>query len=242
MSHAERKAVAVSGLTDFDEFDDHPEREDRDEEQAEKHSGRRPVALSCIDGIEEEENQSIGEGFIELRRMPRDGIHVGKDDRPGQVGRGAVNFRIEEISNSDEESAKGNRNDNAVEDPQVGLILPVSDVHIERAKNPDGCAVAREAASPDLEDLNRVCQVECRIVEQTMSQARANEGAENHMVHQAVEVFGGFSLQAEHPAHNEVAEDESDQKAQAVPAQDDGTDAEDLGVGTPMDLGDSKHK
>ncbi len=165
------------------------------------------------------QDQPLEQGLVELGGVARHRAAVGEDHAPGDVGRPAEQFTVDEIADPAQAQTDGDRGDIDIGalpeiDPIAAAEQPAADDQQQTG------AVERHPPLPGGEDLQGVAEVVARIVEQDVAQA----AAEDHRQDQdQVEVFEMlFQLRvvaaADLSADEEVAGGEADDVHQAVPA------------------------
>ena len=166
--------------------------------------------------------------------MTRNGAAVGrggKQHRPGHVGRPPPEFAIDEIGEPAEKQAEGHRRSDHVEQrPQREAARAGEEDH--RQRGAEKAAVERHAAVPDLEDLQRVGEVDRQIVEQHIADASAGDDADRRPDDEIVDVGGlhrraGRAPQAligDQPLGVPPADEDADDIGQRIPADGEGAD------------------
>ena len=158
-----------------------PEPEDGDEEEAEQEPWRRSGFQPGVEPIQPHEDRSAGDRFVELCGMSRCTVDPVEDDGPGNIGGDSENLRVEEVPESDQQSAECDDNDHPIEQPQIRLIGVAPGVDEQRCQSADRGTVAGEPAFPHHQDLVRMAEEVPRIVEEAMAEARAGDNADQHV-------------------------------------------------------------
>ena len=182
------------------------------------------------------EGDQVSRGFIQLHRVLRDIIYPRKDEAPGDIRGPAQDFGIEDIAQPDQSPGQGCWHCHAVQHPHQWLVRVFASVNPERDKDSDCTAVAGQAAFPDGGDQPWVGEVIPRLVEEDMSQARADYGAEEQVDQAGVQVRFVLAFHAVHPLHDEEAYEEPRRHEQTVPAERDGADPQEFGACVPIDI------
>ena len=144
------------------------------------------MGLLAINKLEDDEDKQVGQTFVKLRRMAGKVLAIaGKNKSPGHVGGMTHYFGVHQIAQSNE--GRRERCDDAhvvehVHHIHLGMLAVKPNSH----KKTQHAAVARKAlvahqppAARELVDgqqhLDGVTQVEGRLVEQAMAEARSDE-------------------------------------------------------------------
>ena len=107
MSHIENHILLETDLRLLYEFNQEAHAETSDKEGTEKEAPVNLVGLVSVKRKQQEAEDEIGEGLIELGRMLWHGLTPEfEDEAPGQGGLIAVNLGVEEISESDHASGE----------------------------------------------------------------------------------------------------------------------------------------
>ena len=192
LADTEGKVGAVRRLAFFDEFDQKPKPEGGDEEEAEQKTAWRSGFELDVESIQPHEDRSVGDRLVELCGMSLCIVDLVENDGPGDIGGDSENLRVEEITESDQQSGEGDDNDHPIEQPQIRLIGVASGVDEQRCQNADRATVAGEPAFPHHEHLVRIAEVVSRVVEEAMPQACARDRADHHVRQERCEI--GFRL------------------------------------------------
>ncbi len=181
LADTEGKVRAIRGLSFFDEFDQKPEPEDGDEEEAEQKPSRRSGFEPDVESIQPHEDRSVGDRFVELCGMSRCIVDPVEDDGPRDIGGDSENLRVEEVPESDQQSGECDDNDHPIEQPQIRLIGVASGLDEQCCQNADRATVAGESAFPHHQNLVRIAEEVSRIVEEAMTEACARDNADHHI-------------------------------------------------------------
>ena len=150
--------------------------------------GRRKPKRPDGDGHDDEQDQPLAEGLVELARMARHGARMGKDHRVGKVGRGpAPELAVDEIGDAAEEQADRRHRRRHVEHGERVEPAPAREQH-DGEHRAEEAAVKGHAAAPDREDLERLREIGAEIVEQHVADPPAEHDAERHPDDQVVDV------------------------------------------------------
>ena len=252
-AHVEDPTGFDVGVCEFGEFDEEAGGEKGDEEGAEEEAFGRLAVVAAVEGDEDEEDEEDGGGFVEHGGVAGDHALGGgeggrdfEDDSPGEVACFAEDFGVHEVADTDEGATYGDGWDDAVGDPEEGDVGGASGVKPHGEDDSDGGAVAGEAAGPDLRDEVEVAKVVFGVVKEDVPEACTDDGGEEHVNEQAVDLFRGASGASHHAGGNDVAGDEGGGEQDAIPAGfdradgvDGWADAEDHEEDLPDDDGDS---
>ena len=183
---AEEEAELLVGLAE-ELADDAGNRIAQHEDAAEE-AGPAEAEGAGGDGHDDEQDQSLAEGLIELARMARLGARMRKDHRIGKVGGGpAPELAVDEIGDAPEEQADRRHHRRHVEHGERVEPAPAREEHDGEHRSEEA-AVKRHAAAPDREDLQRLREIGAEIVEQHVADPSAQHDAQRHPDDQVVHV------------------------------------------------------
>ena len=90
-----------------------------------------------------------------------------------------------------------------------------------------------KASLPRLKDLERMRQIIVRCIEQAMTKARTNDGAHKTIYEKRIGKFRVPAIETIVTLHELDSDVEADDEHQSIPAQAEGTDMKDDGMGRP---------
>src|SRR6185369_7958067 len=185
--HVEREvAEELVGLAE--ELGDEAQHAVADEERARDLA--ETARLLAVDLEDDEEEQTLERELIKLGRMARlQRTRLRKDHRPRQrrIGEAPPQLAVDEVADSPcREPGRHARRD------EVGDLeeLALARAREERDRDDDAeeAAVKRHPALPDHEDLERMRSVVPRLVEQHVAEPAADDGAEDAVEEQILDV------------------------------------------------------
>src|SRR5262249_38122416 len=153
------------GIGQADELDEDPAQRIADAEDRRDDAGPpEPAEPARADEDDEEEQEALEPGFIELARMARQGVGVGrKDDGPWQIGRRPVELAVDEVGDADEEDADGADGTEQIEARKDRAAL-ASGEERHGDEDADKAAVKAHATVPEGNNLLRVRGVVGQVV------------------------------------------------------------------------------
>jgi hypothetical protein len=94
--------------------------------------------------------------------------------------------------------------------------------------------VTCQAALPDLEDFQRVAEVVLGFVEDHMGQTGTDDGAEEEVGEQFVQLLGRIPLTTEDPVHDLIPDQKTGRKEDAIPVDGQWTELQQDRVKIPV--------
>lgn len=165
--------------------------------------------------------------------MPWIGVQPGEDDCPRHGAWAPDDLRVEEVPDPD--AGGGHRCGYCHPIQQPKHVSPrASSEKPHREGDPQNAPVAREATAPDRQDFERVAEVVCRLVQQTVSQARADDRACHHIAQQAAGLLSRAPRLFEAPDPGSICGKNAGSEQQTVPADLDQSDVQQDGVDVPF--------
>ena len=248
MSHIENHILLETDLRLLYEFNQEAHSETSDKEGTEEEAPVNLVGLVSVKRKQQEAEDEIGEGLIELGRMLWHGLTPEFEDKaPGQGGLIAVNLRVEEISESDHASGERDCDAEAVNDPEEIHIafLPVLAGIPPHSQQQGYCsAVACKAALPRHEYLQEALpgsKIIIRLIEEAVAKSGADDGSDEHHAKQGIHKLEVCLFAGEEPLEEVPANNESRCKKQGVPPYLKVSDMEKHRVHVPVHKKHVKH-
>ena len=252
LSHVERHALLKAHLLLLDELDEEAEGEYRCQAEAEEDARPHRVAVASVEQPAGKEDDQVGECLVELCRVTCERLAVvHEDEAPGHVGRKPHYLGVHQVAQTDAACRERRRDGNVVEHADDVQLRP-SDVEPQRNHQAQRAAVARQTLvareypsrggmAEGENHLQRMGEVEARLIEEAVPQAGTDEDAHETVEEEWFEKLTLDALLAVEPLHDEVGEQQSDDPAQRVVADVDRPDAEKLDAGVPRDEGECVH-
>src|ERR1700741_1266056 len=162
--------------------------------------------------------------------MPRQVLPVArKDHRPQDVSRAAVQLAVDEIPEAaEEESLRSTKCERVSDGPERNV--PTAREHDDGDSHPQYRAVKRESALPYGEGIWRMCFVGGEIVEKDIDESRPDQHSDEQVHDQRIHCC--FAERNESAADATLGNDDSDRVSDevhdAVPAERERTDPENL--------------
>ena len=233
LSHVERqrsleRLLHLLGILD-EEACDEDVRQTESEEEARAHTLRR----AAVEVPADEEQQSVGDGLVELSRVARHGVYLLEDERPRHVGYLADNLRVHEVAQA-YEARRERRSDGYVVEhlPDVHLraahVDEQSEHQAQRTAVRGESAIAREAPSAVRQEvdgqeyLHEVFprrEEEVGLVEEAMAKTCSGEYADEAVDEERVEQLGLHLLLLVQTLHAEVSQRKTHEPAERVPVE-----------------------
>ena len=268
LTHVESHAALEIDLLLLEELDEEAEGEDGGEAKAEMEAGARS-GFRCqgrgarsesglvgvpIDEGSKDEDDEVGDGFVELGGMARcgdsvdEGVASMEDEAPREVGGVANDFGVHQISEADEAGHGGHGDGDIVHDcPGTDFSLAAIESHSDDES--DGSAVGGETfvasilpgaighvveGDEHFEEMGAVGQVVAGLIEEAMAESGANEHADEAVEEEGLELLVFYFLQTVEALDDEVGGEEAEAPEQAVPADAEGADGEGFDGGLPV--------
>ena len=278
LTHVESHAALKIDLLLLEELDEEAEGEDGGEAKAEMEAGagsgfrgeergaglggegRGARSKSSLVGVpidegSEDEDDEVGDGFVELGGMARcgnsvdEGVAGVEDEAPGEIGGVADDFGVHQVAEADEAGHGGHGDGDIVHDrPGTHLGLPAVEGHGDDES--DGSAVGGEAfvagvlpgavghvveGDEHFEEMGAVGQVVAGLIEEAVAESGADEHADEAVEEEGLELLVFYFLQTVEALDDEVGGEEAEAPEQAVPADAEGADGEGFDGGLPVD-------
>ena len=148
-------------------------------------------------------------------------IDAGKDDAPISAGGLSENFGIEQIPGANQKTRDCYTDAKSISDPKKLESLVTKREKVERRENPDGSAMARQSAFPDVQNADRIGEINLRLVKQRVSEAGPDNRSDHHVENQIVDVDQFDFFSDEHGLGQVKARREGHRKQDSVPTKSD---------------------
>ena len=252
LSHIERHS-GLEGLLDvLGKLDEEAEGEDERQAKAKEETASSLLFALPIEVPSYEEKQEVGNGFVELSRVAGGLVDALKDESPWHIGHLADDFRVPKVSQADAARRDWGGNGNVVQHlPQIEMgfapIEPQGDHQSQRAAVTGESLIANKLPSPafheadgqkHLDDMLSAAEKIVGLIEETVTQARADDDAEEAIDEKRIEVLVSELLVLIEPAHHEVGTHKPDDPPQGIPVYAIGADVESHCVGIPDNIGE----
>ena len=243
LPHVEGHVGFEVDLVVLDKLDEEADTKECHKPPAEDRAALEVAFLSEVVPEADDKDDEVAEALVDLCGVLGDGFAASFEDKaPGKVGGAAIDFAVEEVAQADEGTAEGHDDDQAVENPpDVHLIAtPVEPESQQDAKG--GAVAGKTLESRELavlegpENLDPVFRGEVLVgvVEEAVAEAGTNEGGEEHVDDQALEIVGIHPFVLEHAPHDVVAQCESEEEAQRIVAEAEGPDVKHHRIHVPV--------
>ena len=226
LPHIEEHIPLEIHLGVFHEFYEEAAAEADDEKDADERTPAHLVQAPFVKRIQAQAQQQIGPGLVQLSGMAGQGFTVAfEDEAPGKGGGAAVNFGIEEVSQTDETGCEGHRYHQVVHYPEhievigTAVLMGIPPYTYYEGY---GAAVAGETAFPGLENLQEAfpaAKIVVRLIEEAVTQPRSHYGADKEHIKHRVQQFLVYLFAAEEAPHYKPAQDEAAHKQQRIPSE-----------------------
>ena len=181
------------------------------------------VGVPMVNPQAEEKDDEVGNGFVELGGMARcelaidEGFVCVEDEGPGHVGHFADDFRVHQVAQADAATGQRCGNGHVVDDgphpyPMLAGVEPHADEEADGAAVTGQSFVAREVPAlwrvvhgqEHFHESNAAGQVVAWLVEDAVTQACSDEGAEEAVDEEGVKLLFGNLLLTIEALHDEV--------------------------------------
>ena len=123
LAHVERQACLERFLYVLDKFYQEARREHQRQAKSDIESTAHLLRMLLVDGVDYQEEASVGYGLIKLARMARVLVYLLEDKRPRHVSHIAYNLRVHEVAQADEGGRDARADAHVVEHrPHVHLV------------------------------------------------------------------------------------------------------------------------
>src|SRR6516162_1317978 len=185
--------VADLGVRFAEKFTRHAGNCVADEKQPGDDPGALPSAKALGSKEQQEEQDALAKGFVELARMTRHRSAVRKDHRPRNLGRPAEELSIDEICDPAKEEPDGDRLGDDVGEREERDFAGAGEPH-DGDRHPERAAVERHAAMPDVKRLKRMKDIVAGFIEEDVTNAPAEDDAERRPYEEVVDVLASDEM------------------------------------------------
>ena len=241
LSHVQDHILLESHLRLLDELDEETHSEASDEECSDKESSVELVKPVPVHQYLEDTQQEVAEGLIKLCRMLWLRLTTKlEDESPWKICDISVDFRIEEIAETDECSGEAYGNRKMVKNPYEIEIISTS---VMSCKPPhcneqrDSAAMTGESAFPWHEYLPEplpAAEIIVRLIEEAMAQTGTDDSTDQKSIKKRIKKSLGNSFPLEEPLEDEPSKDETRDEKQRIPPERNRSDAEYLRIYMPV--------
>ena len=249
LAHIENHVLFEADLRLLDELDEEAHAETSDEECSDEESAMELRQTVLIHQDLEDAQEEVAEGFVKLGRMLRLGLVTKlEDESPWQVCHVAVDFRIAEVSETDECCRKADRDCEVIKNPHeieviFSSVMLCKPPHCN--KQSYGSAMAGKAAFPWHEYLLEAfpaAEIIVRLIEEAMAETGTHDSTYQKSIEQRIKKSLRHSFLSEEAPEDEPSEYESRYEKKRVPPYGNRTDAEYLRIHAPMYCQCLKHE
>ena len=241
LSHIQNHILLETDLRLLDELDEEAHSEAADEEGSDEESSVEFRKSVLIHQYLEHSQKEVAECFIKLRRMLWFGLAPKFEDKaPWERSNISVDFRIEEISETDEGCCKTYRNCEMVENPyKIEVIFTtIMSCKPPHCNKESYCAsVAGKTAFPRHEYLPEsfpAAKIIVWLVEKTVSETRAYDSSDKKGIKKWIKKALRHSFSLEESLEYEPSEDESRDEQNRIPSERQRSYCYDLRIYAPI--------